>query len=234
MHRELGKLAKDVTDDDDRSGDIAGGLDFSAMYGLAHSAPAEIARPFKQAGHTVLADMQYEDLFKKVDGLAADYAEGRAAEMIGKKWVDGELVDNPDARWVITDATRDMVQRLIGDGLDEGLGRARIAQNIIDSDAFGVERAQMIARTEVGNAVMQGQLGSYKSMRDQGVNIEKEWRADEDPCEDCIANEAAGAIPLNDDFPSGDDAPPCHPNCECTLLSVVYDESGDETEEEDE
>lgn len=178
--------------------------------------------------------MKYEDLIEKVDARAADYAEARAAEMIGKSWVDGELVDNPDAEWVITDATRDMVQDIISDGLDEGLGRGEIAQNIIDSDAFSQERAEMIARTEVATAVSQGQLSSYKEVRATGLNVQKQWQADEDPCQECIDNQDAGVIDLDDDFPSGDDAPPAHPNCECVLLSITTDEeSGDETEEEE-
>ena len=38
-------------------------------------------------------------------------------------------------------------------------------------------------------------------------------------------NAAAGPIDLDDEFPSGDDAPTAHPNCECALMPVVYEAS---------
>jgi hypothetical protein len=38
-------------------------------------------------------------------------------------------------------------------------------------------------------------------------------------------------IDLDDEFPSGDDAAPAHPNCECTL---VYERDDSEDGEDDE
>ena len=40
---------------------------------------------------------------------------------------------------------------------------------------------------------------------------------DDTCCDDCEANEAAGLIDLDEAFPSGDDSPPAHPNCRCTV-----------------
>lgn len=36
-------------------------------------------------------------------------------------------------------------------------------------------------------------------------------------CEDCMENSEAGFIPEDEVFPSGDDEPPAHPNCDCDL-----------------
>ena len=38
------------------------------------------------------------------------------------------------------------------------------------------------------------------------------------PCIVCIANLEDGEIDMDEDFESGDDAPPAHPNCMCSLM----------------
>ena len=47
-------------------------------------------------------------------------------------------------------------------------------------------------------------------------------------CDDCEDNADDGAIDLDDDFTSGADAPPEHPNCQCSLSWVVETDDGDE------
>lgn len=46
---------------------------------------------------------------------------------------------------------------------------------------------------------------------------QKQWVTDADPCEDCEDNADEGWIDADDEFPSGDDEPPAHPNCKCAL-----------------
>jgi hypothetical protein len=46
-------------------------------------------------------------------------------------------------------------------------------------------------------------------------DTEKSWVGG--TCEACQENADAGWIPIDDAFPSGDDEPPAHPNCECEL-----------------
>jgi phosphohistidine phosphatase SixA len=46
---------------------------------------------------------------------------------------------------------------------------------------------------------------------------QKQWVTDADPCEDCEDNADEGWIDADDEFPSGDDEPPAHPNCHCSL-----------------
>lgn len=51
--------------------------------------------------------------------------------------------------------------------------------------------------------------------RDRGN--EKSWDQGGDACPECQDNAGAGWIPFDEDFPSGDDSPPAHPNCDCAL-----------------
>jgi hypothetical protein len=76
-------------------------------------------------------------------------------------------------------------------------------------------------RTELANAVSTSELDQYT---EQGV-AEKQWvTAGANPCEDCIANEDAGIIPIDESFDSGDDTVPAHPNCECYVQGVIGSE----------
>jgi citrate lyase gamma subunit len=162
---------------------------------------------------------------------AEDYARDRAAEMVGMKWVDGELVENPNAEWAITDSTREELSALVQDAIDNGIGAKELAANIEDSTAFSPERAEMIARTEIINAYEGGGRATANSAAEMGLDIVKYWLTSgegESVCDICQENEDAGTIELDDEFPSGEQFPPAHPRCECV---VVYQEreAGDES-----
>ena len=80
-------------------------------------------------------------------------------------------------------------------------------------------RAFIIAQTEMARAMMAEQSDTYA---ENGVG-EVEWLA-LDPCEICAENEAQGAIPVGQEFASGDLFPPAHPNCYCDLVPVIAGE----------
>ena len=188
------------------------------------------------AGNSSLARIGVSDrsgLVNQVDQLSLDYANDRAAEMIGKKWVNGVLVDNPDADWVISDTTRDEIQTIIADALQGKIELKDLSDNIANAGAFSEDRAAMIARTEIARANGQGSLMGYKIARNGGVKLKKEWLPDAEACPICEENGDDGAIDLDDDFSSGDDAPPAHPNCECSLSPVVEEEDDNEVGIED-
>ncbi len=149
---------------------------------------------------------------------AREHAAYRAAELVGKKYVDGELVDNPNAKWVITDGTRELLRADIEQAMEEGWSTAKLADVIEDNYAFSEARAEMIARTETARADMHGSMIAY---RESGMVSGKEWLLGGDSCPLCEANAAEGVIPLEQNFPSGDDAAPAHPNCTCSTVPVV-------------
>lgn len=154
-----------------------------------------------------------------VNDYARDYAADRGAEMIGKRYVDGELVDNPDAKWRITDETREAVRKSIAQGIADGWTLDEFSTNLASDYAFSADRADVIGRTETRLADTRGQVAAWK---ESGVVAKKEWLLSEDePCDDCVDNADAGAIDLDDVFPSGDDAPPLHPNCRCVVAPVT-------------
>lgn len=83
-------------------------------------------------------------------------------------------------------------------------------------------RAETIAKTELADAYNQAMLSSAKESGD----LLKTWNLDGEGCEEiCQPNAEDGAIGLDEDFSSGDDAPPAHPNCDCSIGFVRASEA---------
>jgi len=193
-------------DDDEDTFDAA--VDLSTLDLLVNATPDDLAAVFSDSGKQGLMQLKIEhehNLVNQVHQQSLDYAKDRSAEMVGKKWVDGKLVDNPDAQWVITDSTRDELRGLVADVQSGDLKLTDLPQAIRDATAFSPERASMIARTEI--------------MAANGP--------DDEACEICLGNADDGDIEVDAEFSSGDDAPPAHPNCECVIIPVVSDDAGD-------
>lgn len=163
-----------------------------------------------------------EDMTAKISTLAMKYAKDRAAEMVGKKWVEGELIDNPNAKWQIAESTRDMLRSDVTKAIEEGWSPNKLKNAIADNYAFSYDRAETIARTEITNADIQGNMIAYK---ESGVVTGKSWilGSEHDDDDECDQNADAGVIPLDEAFPSGDTEPLAHPKCVCDLMPEVMD-----------
>ena len=112
----------------------------------------------------------------------------------------------------------DRIGTKLADALAKGLTIKQTAETLrgVLRDS---KRALIVAQTEMARAMMAEQTDTYA---ENGIQ-EVEWLA-LDPCELCAENEAAGAIPVNTEFPSGDLFPPAHPNCYCDIVPVIAGE----------
>jgi len=188
---------------------------------LASIAAATGKRSLDDLG--LFSDSTREKLVKN----AADYAERRAAEMVGRKLVGGELVDNEG--WSIPSATREMIRKAVTSAMEDGSSNQDLAKAVRESGAFSKARATNIARTETATADVQGQ---YAGWRASGVVAGKEWLASDGCCEDCAVLDGE-IVALDDDFTGGADCP-LHPNCECAVGPVLPEDmpgSGDPTDD---
>jgi SPP1 gp7 family putative phage head morphogenesis protein len=193
-----------------------------------------IEEAFKDAGMYGLTQVGIDvtaETKKNLFTQATDFAEARAAELVGKKIVAGKLVENPNAKWAITETTRDGIRSLVADALKDGSTPRELADSIEESFAFSDARAEMIARTELAFAHVQGNVQGW---RESGVVEMKESILGDNHDEDDECDDAAdeGPIPLDDDFENGDAGPPYHPNCVCALLPVTKFETDDEETDE--
>jgi hypothetical protein len=219
---------------DDLAQKIANAVNLDGLDVLIDATAEQLENVVKDTAGRVLAQLGVDDdskLVDQVNELAVEKANERAAELVGKRYVDGELVDNPNAEYAITDATREDIRRVIADGLDENIGLDEITANIEDATGFSEDRADLIARTEIARANSDAALESYRGASTVGVSVKKEWILGANPCPICEDNAADGAIDIDEPFSSGDDAPPAHPNCECAVSPVVDDGEDDQPDD---
>jgi phosphohistidine phosphatase len=150
------------------------------------------------ATHTA-SDFAYSD-----DGAYASFEARYLANQGFAKIAGG--IDNTTIRQVALS-----VARAYQDGADYQGIVAAIKHRFAD---FNDYRVNLIAQTELNNAYNAGivELGM------QAGADEKSWHTQSDkPCPSCVANEAAGRIPIRAAFPSGAQSPCGHPGCYCSL-----------------
>lgn len=149
-----------------------------------------------------------DDVLSAVSANAEEWATARAAEMVGMKWVDGELIPNPDAKWQITEGTREFLRADVSAAMDEGLGANELASRLSENYAFSDTRAEVIARTETARADIAGSQIGWQS---SGLVSMREWNAAPECCDEC--QEMHGELaPLDGPFKGGADVP-LHPQC---------------------
>lgn len=229
------RKAELTADEQDTLERILAELDFTGWAVLAGDSADVLQALIDDAGYAALLQVGIDtsaqpEVVNVVNDFALGYAQDRSAEMIGmRRTALGTLEPNPNAEWQITESTRYGVRGVVADALKQGWSNDELAAALADSYAFSTDRAMVIARTETQLATQQGALAGYKA---SGVVDGKQWlTADDDRVsEECEANGEAGPngdgvlMDLDAVFPSGDDAPPVHPNCRCAIVPYVsYD-----------
>lgn len=118
----------------------------------------------------------------------------------------------------IDTTTRRLLAGTIADAMTgPNRGVPAVSRAIRDKfDSFSVERAGLIANTEINSIMSQATLSRSQSL---GAR-RKEWLTvgdDRVSQEICLPNEGQGSIPINKAFGSLQQAPPGHPRCRCAL-----------------
>lgn len=169
-----------------------------------------IATEYALSGLTDIA-ITDADMIQAVNTIACDWASDRAAEMVGMKWVDGELVENPNAVYAISDTTRSELKDIITDAFNKETPITDIAEQIKSAGTFSDARAEMIAHTESVRAMGQGNLAAWKN---SGVveSVKVLLSNDHEIEDECDEIAEGGPYSLND-LPEY----PFHPRCACVL-----------------
>jgi len=148
-----------------------------------------------------------EDITKQVDVAAVAYGEKRG----------GELIKD------FAGTTDDAMRSLIGRAVDDGMSPDELSDAVLDLGAFGEARAEMIARTELAFAHVQGNKAGW-AQSGQVVG-KRAVLGDLHDVED-ICDEAAdaGVVGLDEEFVPGAGDPPFHPNCICDIVPVLSED----------
>lgn len=156
---------------------------------------------------------------EKSKAAIAKIKKALSVKAINKKAVDFAGERSAQLVTMVTDTTKATIRGVVARGLEDGLTKIEIAQNIQNSTGFGDARASKIARTEIVNAHVSGNVHAW---HESGVVSSYEWITSngEGTCEDCSSNDGE-VRKFGEAFPSGALSPPEHPNCLCDLLPVV-------------
>ena len=198
--------------------DVLRGLDDIKWEDLALDATKDItniATEYAKRGLTQLG-INDADLMATVNEVARDWAKQRAAEMVGMKYDDeGNLVENPDAKWSIAETTRDDIQELVTEAFEEHTSLKELSQQILDATTFSRYRANMVATTEASNAQAQGSITAWQAsgvVEEVSVMLSYDHEG-EDECDEVVDG---GPYPLTEVL----GLVPIHPNCECTVIAT--------------
>ncbi len=83
-----------------------------------------------------------------------------------------------------------------------------------DIEAEIANLAETVGDTEIASAIEEAVL---EELQAQGETQMVWYVSLEHSCANCIANAEASPLPIGSVWPSGDTAPPAHPNCSCSL-----------------
>jgi hypothetical protein len=133
---------------------------------LVRDVVPELERAFAQGGELAAEQVAKVSTieFGLTDQEAVDYAEARAAEMVGmRRMPDGSLVPNPNAEWAISKTVREKIHDTVAQAVKEGWTGKQLADELEDGPIWAT-RADAIARSEVAIAVNQGAAETYKEV----------------------------------------------------------------------
>ena len=175
-------------------------------------APAMLAA-FRRAAAVGATQVGFsiDDITNQVDKAAVAYADKRG----------GELIKD------LAGTTEDAMRSLLSRAVEDGMSADELSNEIEQMGAFGDYRADVIARTELAYAHVQGNVEGWKA---SGQVVGKRWLLADthDVPDECDEAAEAGVVNMDDEFAPGIDFPPAHPGCACDVLPVLEDaDSGD-------
>jgi hypothetical protein len=155
--------------------------------------------------------LSFAGITEQVDEAAVAYAARRG----------GELIKD------LAGTTRDDMRALLARAVKEGLSPDELSTAVEGLGAFSDYRADVIARTELAFAHVQGNVEGWRAAGDMVVGKRSILSDLHDVPDECDEAAEAGVVPFDDDFVDGYAFPPYHPQCCCDVVPVLRDEGDD-------
>jgi hypothetical protein len=158
-----------------------------------------------------------------VNQVAMDWARDHAGERLGTKWYDGETSFDLSEKWPVSESVRLAVRKIMTEAFSREVPMRELVESIRIAGGFPADRAKLIAETEVRLAMSHGNLAAWKHT---GIVKSLRWLkgGDHTVRDVCDMNADAGAVPIGQAFPSGDECAPAHIGCCCTTSIAELNE----------
>jgi hypothetical protein len=190
----------------------------SAISGPASETALAKARDLANKNAALQAKNLTQAELNKIGSVIADgLEEGKGVADIARRLEAVKGLDGPRAKRYLK-----IVEQLEESDLtDEQLAEAqeRAYQKLLR------ERREMIAHTEMADATGEARMGEAKQ-RGAAMKVSV-TTGESNVCDSCLMNEAAGAIPIGETFPSGHDREPFHPGCRCAVAYFTNEKAAD-------
>lgn len=149
-------------------------------------------------------------------------AKDRAAELVGLK-VDneGNVVENPAAKWAMSQTAKDDVLATIKQAIAENWTPLQLESVIQASALFTADHAEMVADNEITRQQAQGHLYAWMQ---SGKVLEYAWMVMPLCCPLCESFAALGSVPVGYEFAPLIFTPGAHPWCRCWLTATKFAE----------
>jgi len=165
--RAAGKEAKDrgflkVTDDEKA---IALAAYFAIEWdGLVDSMVTDLMAAYQIGVADAMMQLAItdENIQAQLDNSATQYANNRAAEMIGMKFVDDKLVTDSSAKFVIAETTKDDLQDVVEAAVNDNATTTELMERIRMAATFSDARMQFIAKNETNWAQVIGHTTTWR------------------------------------------------------------------------
>jgi hypothetical protein len=166
-----------------------------------------------------------ENIYKRYIGMTSTSAEiqrfarEQAASLVGKRLdKDGNIIDNPNAEYRISDTTRNDIRESIRTSLNLGEDQATASERL-RAVIRNKKRAELIAQTEAVNSFQGGLLTFGKTAGAVG----KEWQSI-GAKDICAEYENEGIVDIKHLYGGRIDGPSAHPRCRCSVRLVFPEE----------
>lgn len=140
----------------------------------------------------------------QLDGMSVPDLARQLRDIVGLSPRDALAVQHYREKLEATDGfTKSMIDHRVGQYSDRCIKR----------------RSETIARNELQETSYQARADAWDDAIAAGVipaSAQKTWQVNQG-CDICDENDGE-SVDIGDTFPSGDDMPPAHPNCKCTVF----------------
>lgn len=166
-----------------------------------------------------------EQIYRRYTGLTSTSAEiqrfarQQAASLVGKRLgKDGTIIDNPNAKYKISNTTRNDIRSAIRTSLSLGENQEQAVDRLRNT-VKNAKRAELIAQTEAVNAYQGGLLEFGKKSGATGKESQALNTSDR-----CADYDREGVVPLNYLYGGLYLGPSYHPRCRCGIRLVFPEE----------